>query len=53
MDFQDSNHGGHPGISTEPILAIFDIQVNLVLSTKFRGNWPFGSGEAMAAILDF
>ena len=22
-----------------------DLQVNLMLSTKFRANWPFGSGE--------
>ena len=26
-------------------LAIFDLQVTLMLPTKFRVNWPFGSGE--------
>ena len=28
------------------ILAIFDLQVILMVPTKFRVNWPFGSGEA-------
>ena len=28
------------------ILAIFDLQVTPMLSTKFQVNWPFGSGEA-------
>ena len=27
------------------ILAIFDLQVTLMLPTKFGVNWPFGSGE--------
>ena len=27
------------------ILAIFDLQVTLMLPTKFGDNWPFGSGE--------
>ena len=27
------------------ILAIFDLQVTQMLPTKFRVNWPFGSGE--------
>ena len=44
------------------ILAIFYLQVTLMLPTKFRVNWPFSSGEelknifkmaAMVAILDF
>ena len=44
------------------ILAIFDLQVTLMLPSKFGVNSPFGSGEeakkifkmaAMAAILDF
>ena len=26
------------------ILAIFDLQVTLLLPTKFQVNWPFGSG---------
>ena len=29
-----------------PILAIFELQVTLLLPTKFRVNWPFSSGEA-------
>ena len=27
------------------ILAIFDLQVILMLPSKFGVNWPFGSGE--------
>ena len=27
------------------ILAIFDLQVTLMLPIKFRVNWPFSSGE--------
>ena len=27
------------------ILAIFDLQVALMLPSKFGVNWPFGSGE--------
>ena len=27
------------------ILAIFDLQVTPILPTKFRVNWPIGSGE--------
>ena len=30
------------GFSTGTILAIFDLQVTLILPTKFRVNWPFG-----------
>ena len=33
----------HQNIGT--ILAIFDMQVTLILPTKFQANWPFGSGE--------
>ena len=29
------------------ILAIFDLQVTPILPTKFRVNWPFGSGECV------
>ena len=29
----------------EMILAVFDLQVAPILPTKFRVNWPFGSGE--------
>ena len=37
---------GHLGFQIETILAIFDLQVTLMLATKFQVNWPFGSGEA-------
>ena len=39
------NHGGHLGFPIRIILANFDLQVTLMLPTKFQGNWPFGSGE--------
>ena len=49
--------------SLEPLFAILDLQVTLMLPTKFQVNWPFISGEeakkkilkmaAMVAILDF
>ena len=42
IDFQDGDHLGFP-IGT--ILAIFDLQVILMLPSKFGVNWPFGSGE--------
>ena len=63
IDFQDGRHGGNLEFRNETILAIFDVQVNPMLPTKFRVNWPFGSGEeaknrffkmaTMAAILAF
>ena len=42
IDFQD---GRHLGIPTGIILAIFDLQVILMLPTNFKIKWPFGSGE--------
>ena len=27
------------------VLAVFDLPVTPMLPNKFRGNWPFGSGE--------
>ena len=45
MDFQDSSCGGHLGFPIGMILAIFDLQVTLMLPTKIQVNWPFGSGE--------
>ena len=44
-DFQDGHHGGHLGFPISMILAIFNLQVTLMLPTKFGFNWPFGSGE--------
>ena len=45
IDFQDGSHGGHLGFQIGTILAIFDLQVTLMLPSKFGVNWPFGSGE--------
>ena len=42
IDFQD---GGHLGFPIGTILAIFDLQVTLILPSKFGVNWPFSSGE--------
>ena len=44
-DFQDGCHGGHLGFPIETTLAIFDLKVTMMLPTKFRVSWPFGSGE--------
>ena len=45
IDVQDSNRGGHLVFPIGTILAIFDLQVTPMRPTKFRVNWPFGSGE--------
>ena len=45
IDFQDGGHGGHLGFPIGSILAIFDLQVTLMVPSKFGVNWPFGSGE--------
>ena len=45
IDFQDGGHGGHLGFQIGTILAIFDLQVTLMLPSNFGVNWPFGSGE--------
>ena len=45
IDFQDSRHGGHHGFKIGTVLAIFVLQVTLMLPTKFLVNWPFGSEE--------
>ena len=44
INFHDGRHGGHLGFPIETILAVFDLQVTSMLLTKFRVNWPFGSG---------
>ena len=41
IDFQ---HVGRLGFPIKMILAIFDLQITLILPMKFRVNWPFGSG---------
>ena len=35
IDFQDGSHGGHFGFQIRTILAIFDLQVTVMLPTKF------------------
>ena len=47
LDLQDGHHGGHLGFQIRTILAIFDLQVTLILLTKFRVSWPFCSGEKL------
>ena len=46
IDFQDGGHGGHLGFPIGTILASFDLQVTLILPSKFGVNRPFGSEEA-------
>ena len=36
IDFQDGGHGSHLKFSTETILSVFNLQVTLMLSTKFQ-----------------
>ena len=50
-DFQDGNCGGHLVFPIRTILAIFRLQVTSKTVTKFKVNWPFGSGEE--AKIDF
>ena len=45
IHFQEGRHGNHLGFPIGTILAIFDLQVTLMLHTKFQVNWPFGPGE--------
>ena len=45
IDFQDGGHGGQLGFPIGMILAIFYLQVTLMLPSKFGVNWLFGSGE--------
>ena len=46
IDFQDGNCGGHLVFPIGEILAIFDLQVTLMILTKVQVNWPSSSGEA-------
>ena len=45
IDFQDGGHSSHLGFLIGMILAIFDLQVTLMLPSNFGVNWPLGSGE--------
>ena len=45
LDFQYGHHCGHLGFPMITILAMFNLQVTLMLPTKFQVNWPLGSGE--------
>ena len=44
--FEQTLNGSQLGYMIGTILAIFDLWVTPMLPTKFRVNWPFGSGEA-------
>ena len=52
IDFQDGR-GGHLGFPIGTILAIFLFSSHPMLPTKFRVNWPFGSGEEAKKKIDF
>ena len=43
--FQDSGHDGHLGFLIRTILALFYLQVTLMLPSQFGVSRPFGSGE--------
>ena len=47
IDFKDGRHGGHLGFPIGKILAIFDLQVTLMLPTKCRVDWRRGVGEGV------
>ena len=51
IDFQNGCHGGHLGFLIGTILAIFDLEVTLMLPTIFGVNWLLGLGEE--AKIDF
>ena len=44
INFQDGGHRSHLGYPIRTILVIFDLQVTLMLPTKFQVSWPFSSG---------
>ena len=46
IDFQNGSYGGHLEFMIQTILAIFELQVTLILPIKFQFSWAFGSGEA-------
>ena len=45
LDLQDGCHGGHLGYLIRTFLANTDLQVELMLTSKFQVNWPFGLEE--------
>ena len=45
IDFQDGNCGDHLVFLIGAILAIFDLQVTLMILTKFQVKWTYCSGE--------
>ena len=53
IDFQDGGHGGHLRFPIGTILAIFDLQVTLMLPSKFEVNWLFGSVQEKKRKIDF
>ena len=61
IDFQFGFHGGHLGFLIGTVLAIFDLQVTLMLPTELQIYWPLIKKKRItdfqdggyAAILDF
>ena len=47
IDFQNGGHGGQLGFPIRAILAIFDLQVSMILPTKFHVSWPGDVGEVV------
>ena len=45
LNFYHGCHGDHLGLSIGRILAIFGLQVAVILPAKLRVSWPFLSGE--------
>ena len=46
-DCQDVGHGSHLGFQIETVSAIFNLQVDPILPTKFQVNWPIHSGKKL------
>ena len=45
MNFQDGQNCGQLGFLIGTVLAIVINKVTPMLSSRFRVNWPFGSGK--------
>ena len=45
IDVQEGRRGGYLGLPIRTILATFDLQITLILPTKFRVSWALCSKE--------
>ena len=45
INFQDGGCDSHLRFVSGMILAIFALQITLIIPINFSVNWPFGSGE--------